>query len=192
MSTLEMSTPKISTSQNVNSQDSTLWQNVGTLPVDCSTNRKFWSISSLHFVCGAWDYVMQDLEEIDILDDFMTCFDSTHTVITTTLELPFLWWLTQLLYTWLAYTCNWIRIEDPFKHLRASSRESRLSLKWSYSWNLNFVEVDILGVHILGVNIFWGVDILRVDIDILGVDIFGGVDILGVHTLRLALQKSAV
>ena len=44
----------------------------------------------------------------------------------------------------------------------------------------------------MGVNIFWGVDILRVDIDILGVDIFGGVDILGVDILRLALRKSTM
>ena len=26
------------------------------------------------FVCGAWNGVMQDLEEMDVLDDFMTWF----------------------------------------------------------------------------------------------------------------------
>ena len=36
------------------------------------------------YVHGAWDGVTQELEE---MDDFKTYFDSTYTVITTTLEL---------------------------------------------------------------------------------------------------------
>ena len=51
---------------------------------DYSANRKF---STSYFVCKVWDSVVQDLEEMDVLHDFTTCFDSTHTVITTTLEL---------------------------------------------------------------------------------------------------------
>ena len=56
-------------------------------------------------------------KEMDVLDDFTTCFDwvvvitvcvcvwNTHTVITTTLALAvlLLWWLTQQSYTRLAY-----------------------------------------------------------------------------------------
>ena len=86
---------------------------------DCSTNRKIWSISSLHFVWGALDGVMQGNGRPWWFHDLLwlsgsnycvcvcvcVCAEHTHTVITTTLALPvlLLWWLTQQSYTRLAY-----------------------------------------------------------------------------------------